>query len=199
MCPLAGPEPDQQIRQTRWRSDAVETAEVSRQPLIGEGAVSLIAWRVNEMGFLYHDRRVDHGIDGEIEIVAADGGAVNAVIMVQSKDSNRRHGDRGPVAARRRIGLVVRCPGRVQRPAAPGRAHGHHRQAYAVLRQVRGRGDHAARRAARLGHLPRLLAEEGAAHDQPPADRRQATISAARLTVSQPKPLPMAAASGKTR
>lgn len=59
--------------------------------MIGEGGVGITARRVNEMGFLYHDRRVDHGIDGEIELVAADGAALNAVVMVQSKASNRRH------------------------------------------------------------------------------------------------------------
>lgn len=59
--------------------------------MIGEGGVSIIARRVNEMGFLYHDRRVDHGIDGEIELVAANGDALNAVVMVQSKASNQRH------------------------------------------------------------------------------------------------------------
>jgi hypothetical protein len=43
------------------------------------------------MGFIYHDRRVDHGIDGEIELVAPNGDALNAVVMVQSKASNKRH------------------------------------------------------------------------------------------------------------
>ena len=40
------------------------------------------------MGYLFHDRRVDHGIDGEIELVA-DGTALNRVIAVQVKASNR--------------------------------------------------------------------------------------------------------------
>jgi hypothetical protein len=39
--------------------------KVSPQTLIGEAGISIIARRVNEMGYLYHDRRVDHGIDGE--------------------------------------------------------------------------------------------------------------------------------------
>jgi hypothetical protein len=63
---------------------------VTRQTLIGEGGVALISQRVNEMGYLYHDRRVDHGIDGEIELVGPNGEALNRVIMVQSKASNRR-------------------------------------------------------------------------------------------------------------
>lgn len=65
--------------------------KVAPQTLIGEGGVALIAQRVNEMGFLYHDRRVDHGIDGEIELVGPGGDALNRVVMVQSKASNRRH------------------------------------------------------------------------------------------------------------
>jgi hypothetical protein len=64
--------------------------KVAPQMLIGEGGVSIIARRVNQMGFLYHDRRVDHGIDGEIELVAADGTPLNCVVLVQSKASNRR-------------------------------------------------------------------------------------------------------------
>ncbi|MFI6132685.1 DUF4365 domain-containing protein [Micromonospora sp. NPDC051141] len=69
-----------------------DVLQVSPQTLIGEGEVSMISRRVNEIGFLYHDRRVDHGIDGEIELVA-DGNALNQVIMVQSKANNRPHTD----------------------------------------------------------------------------------------------------------
>jgi hypothetical protein len=65
--------------------------KVTPQTLIGEGGVAIIARRVNEMGYLYHDRRVDHGIDGEIELVSTDGDALNLVVMVQSKASNRPH------------------------------------------------------------------------------------------------------------
>jgi hypothetical protein len=65
--------------------------KVTPQTLIGEGGVAIIARRVNEMGYLYHDRRVDHGIDGEIELVGGDGDALNLVVMVQSKASNRRY------------------------------------------------------------------------------------------------------------
>lgn len=43
------------------------------------------------MGFLYHARRVDHGIDGEIELVSADGEALNMIVMVRSKASNRHY------------------------------------------------------------------------------------------------------------
>ena len=62
---------------------------VTKQTLIGDGGIALIHMRVNEMGLLYHDRRIDHGIDGEIEIVAPSGEALNLIVMVQSKASNR--------------------------------------------------------------------------------------------------------------
>jgi hypothetical protein len=42
------------------------------------------------MGYLWHERRVDHGIDGEIELVGPDGSALNLVVMVQSKASDRQ-------------------------------------------------------------------------------------------------------------
>src|SRR5260370_14244976 len=42
------------------------------------------------MGYLWHDRRVDHGIDGEIELVSPDGIPLNIVVMVQSKARGRR-------------------------------------------------------------------------------------------------------------
>jgi Domain of unknown function (DUF4365) len=63
---------------------------VTQQTLIGEGGVALIARRVNEMGYLWHERRVDHGIDGEIELVGPDRSALNLVVMVQSKARDRQ-------------------------------------------------------------------------------------------------------------
>jgi Domain of unknown function (DUF4365) len=63
--------------------------KVTLQTLAGEGGVSLIARRVNQMGYLWHDRRVDHGIDGEIELVSPDGTPLNVVVMVQSKARGR--------------------------------------------------------------------------------------------------------------
>ena len=63
---------------------------VTRQTLIGEGGVALIARRVNEMGYLWHERRVDHGIDGEIELVGPERSALNLVVMVQSKARDRQ-------------------------------------------------------------------------------------------------------------
>jgi hypothetical protein len=42
------------------------------------------------MGYLFHPRRVDHGIDGHIDLVEADTGAVlNLTVLVQSKAQDR--------------------------------------------------------------------------------------------------------------
>lgn len=62
--------------------------KVSRQTLIGEAGIALIHTRVTEMGFLFHPRRVDHGIDGHIDLVDPSNGEVlNLVLLVQSKAS----------------------------------------------------------------------------------------------------------------
>ncbi|MDT3446035.1 DUF4365 domain-containing protein [Pseudofrankia sp. BMG5.37] len=61
---------------------------VVRQTLIGEAGIALIHKRVTEMGYLFHPRRVDHGIDGHIDLVDPGSGAVlNLVLLVQSKAS----------------------------------------------------------------------------------------------------------------
>jgi hypothetical protein len=62
----------------------------SRQAGIGEQGMALIHARVGEMGFIWHPRRVDHGIDGEIELVDPPTGEVlNRVLLVQSKAQDR--------------------------------------------------------------------------------------------------------------
>jgi hypothetical protein len=62
--------------------------KVTRQTLIGEGGIALIHRRVTEMGFLFHPRRVDHGIDGHIDLVDPTTSEVlNLVLLVQSKAS----------------------------------------------------------------------------------------------------------------
>jgi Domain of unknown function (DUF4365) len=63
--------------------------KVTQQTLIGEAGIALIHKRVTEMGFLFHPRRVDHGIDGHIDPV--DPGTrdvLNLVLLVQSKASS---------------------------------------------------------------------------------------------------------------
>lgn len=61
---------------------------VVRQTLVAEAGMALIHTRVTEMGYLFHPRRVDHGIDGHIDLV--DPGTrevLNLVLLVQSKAS----------------------------------------------------------------------------------------------------------------
>jgi hypothetical protein len=64
---------------------------VTRQTIIGEKGIALIERRCLEMGHLFHPRRVDHGIDGHIDLVDPDSGAVlNLTLLVQSKAQDRR-------------------------------------------------------------------------------------------------------------
>lgn len=63
---------------------------MTRQALTGEKGIALIAGRCLEMGYLFHPRRVDHGIDGHIDLVDTGSGAVlNQTLLVQSKASDR--------------------------------------------------------------------------------------------------------------
>ena len=53
---------------------------------IGEEGQRLVALTVTRLGHIWHDRRVDHGVDGEIELVDPVGrSASNVHVMVQSK------------------------------------------------------------------------------------------------------------------
>lgn len=64
--------------------------KVTRQTLVGEAGIALIHERVTEMGFLFHPRRVDHGIDGHIDLVDPGSHEVlNLVLLVQSKASGQ--------------------------------------------------------------------------------------------------------------
>jgi hypothetical protein len=65
---------------------------VTPQTIIGEQGVALIGTRCLEMGFIFHPRRVDHGIDGHIDLVEPGSGTravLNQTLLVQSKASNR--------------------------------------------------------------------------------------------------------------
>lgn len=63
---------------------------VTPQTIIGEQGISLIGRRCLEMGYLFHPRRVDHGIDGHIDLVEPGSGALlNQTLLVQSKASDR--------------------------------------------------------------------------------------------------------------
>jgi Domain of unknown function (DUF4365) len=62
----------------------------STQAEIGEAGIALIDRLVTGMGFLWHPRRVDHGIDGEIELVdTVTRQPLNRVVFVQSKASSQ--------------------------------------------------------------------------------------------------------------
>jgi hypothetical protein len=63
---------------------------VTAQTIIGEQGIALISTRCLEMGFIFHPRRVDHGIDGHIDLVEPVSGALlNQTLLVQSKAQNR--------------------------------------------------------------------------------------------------------------
>jgi hypothetical protein len=63
---------------------------VTPQTIIGEQGINLIGRRCLEMGYLFHPRRVDHGIDGHIDLVDPGSGTLlNQTLLVQSKASDR--------------------------------------------------------------------------------------------------------------
>jgi hypothetical protein len=63
---------------------------VTPQILIGEQGIALIESRCLEMGYLFHPRRVDHGIDGHIDLVDPTSRTLlNLLLLVQSKAQNR--------------------------------------------------------------------------------------------------------------
>lgn len=62
--------------------------KISRQDNIGDAGVALIHGRVAAMGHVWHERKTDAGIDGEIELRNAASGEVrNHILLVQSKAS----------------------------------------------------------------------------------------------------------------
>jgi hypothetical protein len=63
---------------------------ITPQKLIERQGIALIERRVTEMGFVWHERQNDFGIDGEIEFRdPKTEAALNSVAFVQSKASNR--------------------------------------------------------------------------------------------------------------
>jgi len=67
-----------------------EYKKVTQQTVIGEEGVNLIERRVLEMGHLFHPRRIDHGIDGHIDLVEPGTRRhLNQTILVQSKAHDR--------------------------------------------------------------------------------------------------------------
>lgn len=58
----------------------------SRSSQIGEEGQRLVAWAVTRLGHIWHDRRIDLGVDGAIELVdPLARSASNVHVMVQSK------------------------------------------------------------------------------------------------------------------
>ena len=63
----------------------------SESDQIGEEGQRLVALTVTRLGHIWHDRRVDHGVDGVIELVdPLRRSALNAHVLVQSKATARR-------------------------------------------------------------------------------------------------------------
>ena len=63
--------------------------KIDRSSHIGDAGVALIHTRVSEMGLVWHERRIDAGIDGIIELRDPSTGEVaNQSLLVQSKASN---------------------------------------------------------------------------------------------------------------
>jgi hypothetical protein len=57
---------------------------------IGDSGIALIHQMINKMGFVWHERKLDAGIDGEIELRnPATGEVANRLILAQSKASDR--------------------------------------------------------------------------------------------------------------
>jgi hypothetical protein len=79
---------------SRWRTGAARTGgrclakKISLQDNIGDAGIALIHGRVAAMGHVWHERKTDAGIDGEIELRnAATGEVRNHILLVQSKAS----------------------------------------------------------------------------------------------------------------
>ena len=63
----------------------------SRSSQIGEEGQRLVALVVTQLGHIWHDRRVDHGVDGSIELVDPFARAASSVhVMAQSKATEGR-------------------------------------------------------------------------------------------------------------
>jgi len=63
-----------------------EQKTVTRQTITGDAGIALIHQRALDMGYLFHPRRVDHGIDGHLDLVDSRSGALlNLTILVQTR------------------------------------------------------------------------------------------------------------------
>ncbi|MBN9619671.1 MAG: DUF4365 domain-containing protein, partial [Actinobacteria bacterium] len=70
---------------------AVSDKQIHPSSQIGDGGIALIHLRTQQMGFVWHNRTIDAGIDGSIEVRnPATGAVANRHLFVQSKASNTR-------------------------------------------------------------------------------------------------------------
>ena len=76
---------------TRPEEDHGLAEDLLRSSQIGEEGQRLVALVVTRLGHIWHDRRVDHGVDGAIELVDPVARSVSNVhVMVQSKSTEGR-------------------------------------------------------------------------------------------------------------
>lgn len=77
-------------RQARHAEDDL-LKKIDKSAHTGDGAIALIHQRVYEMGFVWHERKTDAGIDGEIELRnPVTGEVANRTLFVQSKGKGER-------------------------------------------------------------------------------------------------------------
>lgn len=64
--------------------------KIGKSVHIGDSGIAVIHEMINKMGFVWHERKLDAGIDGEIELRnPVTGEVANRLILVQSKASDR--------------------------------------------------------------------------------------------------------------
>ena len=73
------------------RNEGCPLKKIDASAQIGDGGIALIHQLVNKMGFVWHERKTDAGIDGEIELHnPVTGEVANRLILIQSKARDRR-------------------------------------------------------------------------------------------------------------
>jgi hypothetical protein len=78
--------PEHDFLRTTTTGCPLKKIDVSAQT--GDGGIALIHQQVNKMGFVWHERKTDAGIDGEIELRnPVTGEVANRFILIQSKAS----------------------------------------------------------------------------------------------------------------
>lgn len=90
--------------------DGIGMKKIDNSAHIGDSGIALIHQMVNRMGFVWLQRNLDAGIDGEIELRdPATGEVANRLILVQSKASDR------PFRVRTTAGFTTCASRRTQR------------------------------------------------------------------------------------